>query len=127
MPVKIEYSNEKKALYVTLTGQVSMEEFSKTIIDISESTNFSPDIRTLVDIRELDFSEINSDFLNELISLEKKNSKRIRAKVAYIADTDINFAMSRMYQMLSDDLPKTSMVFRDYAEGESWLLNKTDK
>ena len=124
MSVKIEYNNEKKALYVTLNGQVSIEEFSKTIIEVAENKNFSPDIRTLVDIRELDFSEINADFLKELISLEKKNTKRINTKVAYIANTDISFGMSRMYQTLSDELPKTSIIFRDYSEGERWLLNE---
>lgn len=123
MSVEIEYNNDKKALYVTLSGQVSIEEFSKTIIDVAESTSFSPDIRTLVDIRELDFSGINSDFLKELITLEKQNSKRLNTKVAYIADTDMNYGMSRMYQVLSEELPKASMIFRDYSEGEKWMLS----
>ena len=123
MSVKIDYNKEKKALYVTLSGQVSLDEFYKTIVEVAESKSFNPDIRTLVDIRELDFSDINSDFLKRLIALEKKNTKRVHTRVAYIADTEVNFGMTRMYQQLSDDIPKTSKVFRDYSEGEKWLLS----
>jgi len=124
MPIYFKYDKKKDALYASLEGEVTIEEFQAAIKHVTENAEFAPDVRTLCDVRKLDFTYIDANFLRQVISEEKAHPKRGNARVACIADKDFEYGISRMYEMLADDLPKTIMVFRDYSEGERWLLSE---
>ena len=56
-----------------------------------------------------------------MIEMRKRYPERGNAKLAIVVHSDFSFGMSRMYEMLSDRLPQSIMVFRDYAKAEQWL------
>ena len=122
MPIEIHYDKEKDTLYGNMLGHVTLEEFEKILKMILLSDEFSPDTKTLWDLRKQDFRNIDTDFEMQLIDIRKKYAKRGNALLAFVVSDDLGFGMSRMYQILSDKLPQHIMVFREYSEAEEWLL-----
>jgi len=59
-----------------------------------------------------------------LISLRRQHPERGAARMALIVSDDYGFGTARMYETLSSDLPQELRVFRDYKEGEDWLLSE---
>lgn len=122
MPVNCEYQVDKAVLYCTAEGSVTVEDFQQAMAGIINSNEFSPDVRTLWDIRKLDYTSVTRELADKLISLREKNPQRGNTKIVIIADKNHNFGMSRMYEMLSGELPQQIMVFREFEEGEKWLM-----
>ncbi|MCF6187007.1 MAG: hypothetical protein L3J49_05955 [Desulfobulbaceae bacterium] len=100
------------------------EEFQTSLQEILQSAQFPPDTRTLWDLRELDFSTIDSLMEKRFITIRREYPERGRARLAFIVAGDLAFGMGRMYEMLSEDLPQTIRTFRKYSEGENWLLGR---
>ncbi len=123
MPVELYYDKKKDALFGIMRGLITIEENENALNTIMKSDQYPPDIRTLWDVREQDFTNIDADFEMRLIELRKKYPERGNARMALVVSTDLGFGMSRMYQNLSANLPQNIMVFRDYADAEKWLLN----
>ena len=67
MPINCTYIQEKGYLYCTVVGEFSNAEFEHNILDILNSSEYPPDIRTLWDARQIDLSKINLDFEKVLI------------------------------------------------------------
>ena len=124
MPITLRYDRKKKVLYGTMTGQVTEEEFQATLQEILQSDQFPPDTGTLWDLRELDFRTIDTPLEKRFINIRRKYPQRGRARLAFIVAGDLGFGMARMYEILSEDLPQEIKIFKNYSEGESWLLGQ---
>ena len=122
MPIDLHYDREKNILYVTIGEQITQEEFSKAIEKITHSDEFPPDVPTLWDLRTGDFTTADSSLTTLFIEIRKKHPERGKAKIALIVSDDLAFGMSRMYELKAFDLPQEMRVFRDYAEGEQWII-----
>jgi hypothetical protein len=123
MSVHYTYNKEIDILYGTIEDNVTIDELQIILTEISSSKDFPPDVKTLWDIRKLDFSKINSDFARQLINVRKQNTSRGNAKVAILAEQDLAYGMSRMYESMSDGMPQTIMVFKELKKAEDWLLS----
>ena len=123
MPISFHYDPEKDALFCIAEGWVVLEDFQNMMLEIIGSGEFSPDVRTLWDLRKLDLSSLTKELADQLIALRANSPQRGATRIAIIADVNHSFAMSRMYEMLSSDLPQEIMVFRDFAAGGEWLLS----
>lgn len=40
---------------------------------------------------------------------------------AFVVDHDLLYGLSRMYEMISDDLPTTVHIFKDIGEAQDWI------
>ena len=40
---------------------------------------------------------------------------------AIVADGDLNYGLARMYEILTDDVPTKTSIFRDMDEAQKWL------
>jgi hypothetical protein len=97
---------------------------------IVSSDDHPPNVLTLWDARsvriKLDAESVQAKggetqvFL-AMIEMRKRYPERGNTKLAIVVPSDFSFGMSRMYEMLSDHLPQTIMVFREYSEAERWL------
>lgn len=125
MPILYKYNQEDDVLYLTIEGEIAMEDFKVVLKNITESTEFSPQVKTLWDLRKMDFANIDINFGEQLVMLRRQNSARGKTKIALIADKDSKFGMSRMYASISDSLPQSMMVFRDFETGRKWLLGES--
>ncbi|MBT8449987.1 MAG: hypothetical protein KJO69_09870 [Gammaproteobacteria bacterium] len=117
-----KYNKQKDALYCVLSGGLDKNEFRQEIKGVVESTEHPPNIRSIWDVTELDFSQITADFQRELILIRKSFPERHPARIAVVVPDQLGFGMARMYEMLSMDVGDNLKVFYDFAEAEEWLL-----
>lgn len=123
MAISYNYNHEDDALYLSVEGKITMDDLRGVLKDITESEEFSSSVKTLWDLREMDFTGIDLNFGEQLVTLRSLDSARGETKIALIADKDSKFGLSRMYTTISDSLPQSMMVFRDFESGRKWLLS----
>jgi hypothetical protein len=130
MPLELRYDGEKRILCVTVDGNVRVDEFDVVMKQIVSSNDYPPNVPTLWDVRsvhvKLDAESVRAQggekqFLLAMIEMRKRYPERGDAKLAILVPNDFTFGMSRMYEILSDRLPQSIMVFRDHAKAEQWL------
>jgi len=124
MSITYKYNPQTDVIYTTIEGQLTFEEFQLTLAKITEIENFPPNTRILWDLRKMDFSNIDWDFSKQLVNIRQLNPKRAYSRVALIADKDTEYGITEMHVYQSSNLPQEMMVFRDYKEGEKWLLDQ---
>jgi hypothetical protein len=122
MPIEFRYDPEKKALFGAMTSPLSLDEYRSTVAAIVQSEEFPPEIRTLWDLRELEFTAIDRGFEEKLISISEQFPQRSPAKVAFVVKNELGYGMIRMFEMLAEKLAYRTMVFKSYSAGEEWLL-----
>ena len=126
MPVSFNYDAKKRALYGEMTGELTIEEYQSAIEEIVSSKLHPPNVRSFCDLRGLDFSKVTQEFENQLISIRGSFSERRKVKLAFLVGSTVGFGMTRMFEILGDELGDETNVFIDYAEAEEWLLSEGD-
>ena len=121
MSVEVKYDREKEILSVAVPSPLTLDYFEEAMKVITRSDQFPPDIRTIWDVRKLDFSSIDLRFVGRLISIRKKYPERGSSRNAVIVADDLGFGVARMYAALGF-LSAHVRVFRSYKAGEDWLL-----
>ena len=124
MPIQFKYNQNKDVLYGSIEGQLTFDEFKLMLEQIVESKEFRPDVRTLWDLRNLDFAKVDEQFERQILQIRQSFPERGNAKIALVSDNDLGFRMTRVYKVLSEKLPQNVKVFRDYMAGEDWLLSE---
>lgn len=122
MAASLHYNSDKRFLTIIVSGSLSFEEFDGIGQTIMASTEYPADVNTLWDLRQADFSGINSQTLRQYLFHREKYSYRGNTKIAFVTADDVSFGLMRMYEMLSVDLPQQIMVFKNYQEAEDWLV-----
>ena len=122
MTITYNYNPEKGALYATIEGLITFEDFQLTLASITEVEDIPPNTRILWDLRKMDFSNIDWDFSKELVKIRALNPKRANSKVALIADKDVEYGITEMHVLQSNKQPDLMRAFKSYEEGERWLL-----
>lgn len=125
MPINFNYDKDKDVLLITLEGEVSVKDVANLYGEIVTASEFPPDIRSIWDLRKLDFDSIDTNFIDRIFSVRKKYPERGNASAAFIADSDLSFGVARMYEVLSSfELPQNIKTFRDYRTAEEWILKE---
>lgn len=128
MPININYDPEEDILIITVKGLCTLQEYETAMDGITNSKQYPADINALWDVREQDFSNVNTGIVQNLININKRYPDRVDAKKAFIVNRNLAFGMLRMYEMYSSikeaNTSKYLRVFRSYSEGEKWLLDE---
>ena len=106
---------------MAVPSPLTLDYFEEAMKVITRSDQFPPDIRTIWDVRELDFSNIDLSFEKLLISIRKKYPERGSARNAVIVTDNLGFGMTRMYAALGS-FSENVRAFKSYKAGEDWLL-----
>jgi hypothetical protein len=62
--------------------------------------------------------QVTSEYIREVA---RSTSYAEGSRRAFVASSDVQFGLSRMFQILSDESPAEVRVFRDLAEARRWL------
>ena len=123
MAIDLEYDSNKGFLTVTITGKVVPDEVNSIFTRIKESKEYPVDIDALWDLRKTDFHDADEELFKRIIAIRSRYPERSNMKAAFITSDDLSYGMTRMYEVLSSfAVERTIRVFRNYAEGEQWLL-----
>ena len=125
MSVDIQYDEDKKILIIKSFGAFTFEDFSSAMETIVASSDYPTCANAIWDFREADLSSVDADFWGRIIDRRSAFPQRDNCYTAMIVSDDLQYGLIRMLQLLSEGkLPQRLMAFRDYKEGEQWLLEK---
>ena len=112
-------------MLATVTGVLTLADLQQAGKTVLASTEYSPHVNTLWDLREVDAGNINKEFLEKLVAMRKEQFQfRQGAKLALLANSNINFGLSRMYEMLSAEIQQATHVFKNIESALAWLKEK---
>ena len=110
------------------SGALSFEEFAFVLETILTSKEYPVNINTIWDLREADFSSVDSQFWERIIEYRKEFTERNNCRSAMIVSKDLQYGMSRMFEITSEgNIPQQVRVFRDFSEGENWILETNNQ
>ena len=125
MRIHLEYDRDKNILFGSYSGAFTLQEFETQLAEIVSTSTFPANVPTIWDLTEMDFSQMDWDFINKLLEIRAKFPTRGDALIAIVAATDLTFGVSRMYASKGDSLPQTMQVFRSIEDAEAWIKTKS--
>ena len=121
MQLHLEYNSDKNILFGSYSGMFTLQAFEAQLAEIVSTATFPANVPTIWDLTEMDFSQMDWDFINKLLEIRAKFPTRGNALNAIVAQTDLTFGISRMYASKGDSLPQTMQVFRSVEDAEAWI------
>ncbi len=121
MSIQYRFDKNTQILHVLCTAQPSLELLQQSLLDVTRSEEYPPDVSILWDCRKADFNALDRDIEEQIIALRASFPERGQAKIAIVVTGELNFGLTRMYELKSSDLPQRMGVFRGVEEAESWL------
>jgi hypothetical protein len=121
----LEYNSSDNYFLATIDGDILPHDFKQAMDEITASEEYPPDVNTIWDIREVDFSPMNEGLARSLIHIRKTtDEKRGNTKLAVVVTDDLSFGLSRMYQTLSElsELSQEIEIFKNIEEARNWVL-----
>lgn len=121
MPISYTIDRTKDITTFNLSGEVYLEEFIQSLHAYIDD---NPTTYEMYDVRELSGTRFSSGEVKKLTEfLQKQNAKRLPgSKTAIVVDRDIDFGLSRMISMMTDQtVPYRIEVFRSMDAAEKWL------
>lgn len=122
MSMDLRYDKHKKILYCLCAGAASIEEFDATMALIVSADEYPPDVSVLWNVQAIDANTFDVTMVAQIASIRKAYPTRGDSKLAIVASDDIHFGLSRMYEMMTDEMPQGVHVFRSMADAEQWLV-----
>jgi len=121
MPISYTIDRMKDMTVLNLSGEVSLDEFIQTL---QAYINDNPTTYEIYDARELNGTRFSTDEVKHLAKfLQNRHAKRVPgSKTAIVVDRDIDFGLSRMISMMTDQtMPYRIEVFRSMEAAKKWL------
>jgi len=115
---------DKKAAVMihTVTGEMTFEEIKSSYEAILSHPDFQEDMNSIWDVRDADASKFDSqDIIRIARYFETQLKNRAKYKVAVIVSRDLEYDLSRMYQVASADLQAKIGIFINLKDAKKWV------
>lgn len=117
----LQIDEKKNIAFIKLSGQLN-RKIILDAFDLAVSDNrYKIGMGRLWDFRDADLSSLESETVIEMAQYSKGFPPGVGdVKVAFVATIDLEYALSRMFEMSSKSATPI-MVFRTMGEAERWL------
>ena len=116
---------DKKAAVMihTVTDEITFEEVKSSYEAILSHPDFQEDMNSIWDIRNADASKFDSqDVIRLARYFETQIKNRAEYKVAVIVSRDLEYGLSRTYQVAAADLPAKIGIFINLEDAKKWVM-----
>ncbi len=122
MPIRITVDKQNALIHTHATGHVTGAD----LIDYYQRLRAHPDFRSnlneIFDATEVEQIDLTADDVRKLSAFtEEYTSLGVPVRVAIVASGDLEFGMSRMYEMLQVRSINLLKVFRERSQAERWI------
>ena len=123
MNISTKINAEKKLRIHVVEGSININELAKFLKNLYNSDEISPSLNVFWDLRKADFSKVSSSQIRNFTEFIGKNwGIGGKNKAALIVSKDLDYGLSRMYQMLMDNVSQSKIsIFKDMDEAEKWI------
>jgi hypothetical protein len=115
---------DKKALVVihTVTGEITFQEIRSSYESVCSHPDFKENMNSIWDIRDADASKFDSQEVIKIARyFETQTKTRAKYKAAIIVSRDLEYGLSRKYQVAAADLPAKIGIFITLEEAKKWV------
>jgi len=112
---------EKKILYTTITGQITLAEVRADMIRLITVPGYDPGMPGIVDMRGAT-AGLTSDELRQIAETVKSSPKVVSAaRRALLVGSDLMYGLYSMFAAFASDGTTEYQVFRDEKKALAWL------
>jgi hypothetical protein len=127
MPIRYRIVRDHKIAYLKGWGKLGINEIAVTGARIFAEDEWENGFSILLDYREVTEMDVHREEIMSLVSQDKENMHLFdKSKCAVVAESDIVFGLSRMWEALAWDIKATKMIFRDIDDAVNWLGLSSD-
>ena len=110
----------------TIIGGFTFHEYRNLMESIMNDENFKPSMNMFWDFSEGTLGEFSIEEIDGIRFYIEDNIERrgTNYRVAFFVKDTLDYGLSRMYQMVSDELPVHLEVFYDKQEALDWIRAK---
>ena len=121
--MELQFDKTKNIAYIKLSGLLSKKDIANAFDQCVSDIRYDKGMARLWDFRDADLSSFDYEDVNEMSQYPLKFSSGINdVKVAFVTKRDLEFGLSRVFEMLSQ-AKTTISVFRSIDEAEKWLMD----
>ena len=122
MKVNTVVDKRDEIMIHTVTGEMTIDEIKSSYETILTHPDFRIDMNSIWDMRDADASKFESqDVIRIARYFETQFKNRAEFKVAVIVSRNLEYDLSRMYQVAAADLPAKIRIFHNLEEAKKWL------
>jgi hypothetical protein len=115
---------DKKASVVihTVTGEITFQKIKSSYESVCSHPDFKENMNSIWDIRDADASKFDSQEVIKIARyFETQTKTRAKYKAAVIVSRDLEYGLSRKYQVAAADLPAKIGIFINLDEAKKWV------
>ena len=122
MIINTSVDKEAAIMIHAVTGKVTFEEIKSSYAASVTHPDFRKDMNVIWDIRDADASNFDShDVIRMARYFEVQLKNRAAYKVAVIVSRDLEYDLSRTYQVAAADLPTKIDIFTNLEDARKWV------
>ncbi len=128
MPIRMIIDRDAGLIRTTASGRVEGSDLIAYYRNLRTHPDFRSNLNEIFDATRIETVDLTAEDVRRLSNLTEEFTKRgVPVKVAIIAPGDVEFGMSRMYEMLQMQSINVLKVFRERAPAEEWILEANDQ
>lgn len=119
--IEIHYEADGRVRVQTFSGEVSAEEYVRTIRQLVDAADFDPTIDALIDLRRVTGSDITASAVRSVVGTMHSSRATAPHKLAFVVSSALTMGYARAYQIMSDEGPEEIRIFEEMEEARAWL------
>ena len=121
MNTELQYDKNKNLMTLKLHGPCNIHNLAE-VFDEMEKHELRPGLKIFTDITDADLKDTHFDSVSLLENkLEKFLDLYLPVRKAIVAESNLEFGIARMYEMLAEKNGFDVNIFRDKSEAMKWL------
>ena len=105
----------------TVNEEITFEEIRSSYEAILSHPDYQDGMNSIWDVRNADASKLDTHEIIRIASyFESKLRNRPEYKVAIVVSRDLEYGLSKIYQVASADLPAKIRVFDNFEKAKKW-------
>lgn len=122
MPIRMTIERDKGLIRTTASGCIGGTDLIEYYRRLRAHPNFRSNLNEIFDATQVEGVDVTAEDVRHLSSITEAFTKHgVPVKVAIIAPGDVEFGMSRMYEMLQVQSINVLKVFRERSAAEAWI------
>lgn len=121
--MEISTQIKNKTRWHIVKGAINIEELTRHLKELYNSSNFDPDMNVFWDLREADFRSVSPENVHYFTNFVGQNwGKGGKSKAALVVSHDLGYGISRMYEIMMESKTSSGIaIFKDIDKAKEWI------
>ena len=122
------YKPDQNFLYLLVSQTITDQQVSEHVLAYDKEAQHMRGVQELVDVTRVDdLSTLTLQGSVQSVKLEENQPRTMGSRCAFLAQTEMQFGMARMYASIFSNTREEVNVFYDLNEALAWLYPDNDK